>query len=287
MNPPVSTQRVLFDVARLAGYIPAGEDANFDQAKAQEVLSHIDDRLNEAWDMFDFLETTVIEKRVFRPDFDPDVCYPLGAIVWDPCTEMYYQALAQTVGGPLINPSVWLPNPTVTPRYIPWWEPGRTPIGAAFGAWNLNPHENSNRRRVDYLLSQRGLEFTATTDLGAVWLLFRIPYPGIGKDEWSATITYSLGDAVVDGTDSYISSIDNNTAAQPSVSPDKWAIFRVPYSMKRYVTQAAFADTLVTSGQNEKAPGELQKAFGYLQEAFDQQTIQQGQMQQWRGYSGR
>jgi hypothetical protein len=55
--------------------------------------------------------------------------------------------------------------------------------------------------------------------------------------------------------------------------------------MRRYVTQAAFSDTLVTSGQNEKAPGELQKAFSYLQEAFDQQTLQQGQRDNWRGYA--
>ena len=76
---------------------------------------------------------------------------------------MYYQALAQTVGGPLLNTAVWSPNPTVTPRYIPWWETGRTPIGAAFGAWTGNPFENPNRRRIDYLLSVRGIEFTATS----------------------------------------------------------------------------------------------------------------------------
>lgn len=285
MNPPVSTQRVLFDVARLAGYVPSGDNENLDPEQAQEILGYIDDRLQECWDMYDFLETTVLEQRPFRPDFDPNVCYPLGAAVWDPSSQLYYQALAQTVGGPLSNAAVWSPNPIVTPRWIPWWEPGRTPIGAAFGAWNVNPFENPNRRRVDYLLSQRGLEFTATSTVGFVWLLFRIPYPGIGKDEWSATTTYSIGDATIDGTDSYISSVDGNLAAQPSVSPDKWSIFRVPYPMKRYITQAAFADTLVTAGQNEKAPGELGKAFGYLQEAFDQQTLQQGQRDNWRGYA--
>jgi hypothetical protein len=285
MNPPVSTQRVLFDVARMAGYVPSGDNENLDPEKAQEILGYVDDRLQESWDMYDFLETTVLEQRVFRPDFDPNVCYNLGDIVWDPCAQLYYQALAQTVGGPLTNTAVWAPNPTVTPRFIPWWEPKRTPIGAAFGAWTANPFENPNRRRVDYLLSQRGIEFTATSNLGMVWLLFRIPYPGIGRDEWSATTTYNTGDACVDGTDSYISSVDGNMGAQPSVTPDKWSLFRIPYSMRRYVTQAAFADCLVTDGQNEKAPGELQKAFSYLQEAFDQQSLQQGQRDNWRGYT--
>lgn len=286
MNPPVSSQRVLFDVARIAGYVPSGDNENLDPEKAQEILGYIDDRLQESWDMYDFLETTVLEQRPFRPDFNPDVCYPLGGIVWDPCTQMYYQALAQTVGGPLSNTAVWQPNPTVTPRVIPWWESGRTPIGAAFSAWTQNPFENANRRRVDYLLSARGIEFTATSNVAFVWLLFRLPYPGIGRDEWSAATTYNIGDATIDGTDSYISSVDGNLAAQPSLSPEKWSIFRIPYPMRRYVTQAAFADTLVTDGQNEKAPGELQKAFSYLQEAFDQQSLQQGQRDNWRGYSG-
>jgi hypothetical protein len=285
MNPAVSTQRVLFDVARLAGYVPSGDNVNLDPEKAQEILGYIDDRLQEAWDMYDFLETTVLEQRPFRPDFNPEVCYPLGAVIWDPSSQLYYQALAQTVGGPLSNAAVWAPNPTVSPKFIPWWESGRTPIGAAFGAWSKNPYENANRCRIEYLLSQRGIEFTATTNIGVVWLLFRIPYPGIGRDEWSASTTYNTGDACIDGTDSYISMVDSNLAAQPSISPDQWRLFRIPYPMKRYVCQAAFSDTLVTDGQNEKAPGELQKAFMYLQEAFDQQTIQQGQQDKWRGYA--
>ena len=285
MNPPVSTQRVMFDVARLAGYVPDGNNENLDPEQAQEILGFVDDRLQEGWDMYDFLETTVVERRVFRPDFDPDVCYNLGDIVWDPCTGAYYQALAQTVGGPLTNTAVWAANPNVTPRWIPWWEDKRTPIGAVFGAWTANPYESANRRRIDYLLSVRGIEFTATSTAGIVWLVFRLPYPGIGRDEWSATTIYNIGDQAIDGTDSYISRVDANLALQPSLSPDQWAIFRIPYPMRRYVTQAAFADTLVTNGQNEKAPGELGKAFVYLQEAFDQQSLQQGQRDNWRGYT--
>jgi len=34
--------------------------------------------------------------------------------------------------------------------------------------------------------------------LAFVWLLYRIPYPGIGRDEWSATTTYNKGDAAID-----------------------------------------------------------------------------------------
>jgi hypothetical protein len=54
--------------------------------------------------------------------------------------------------------------------------------------------------------------------------------------------------------------------------------------MTRFVTQAAFADTLVVDGQNEKAPDQLTQAFGFLSQAFDQQQLQQGQRDNWQGY---
>ena len=285
MNPPATTQRVLYDVARRAGYIPKGDDVNLDPEKAQELLEHIDDRLQEAWEMYDFIETTVLEQRAFRPDFDANVCYPAGSIVWDSCTQAYYQALAQTIGGPLSNAQVWKPNPGVSPRYIPWVTPGKNPIGTAFGAWSKNPYEDATRMRVQYIVSSRGLEFTATSNLAFVWLLYRIPYPGVGRDEWSASATYNTGDAVIDGEDTYICSVDGTVALEPSLTPDNWMLFRIPWPFKRYVTQAAFADALVTDGQNEKSGTELAKAFSYLQEAFDIQSLQQGQRENWQGYA--
>jgi hypothetical protein len=286
MNPPATTQRVLYDVARRAGYIPKGDDVNLDPEKAQEILGYMDDRLQECWEMYDFVETTMLEQRAFRPDWDPELCYPAGAIVWDSCSQQYYQALAQTVGGPLANTLVWQANPSsVSPRYIPWWTPGKNPIGTAFGAWTKNPYEDASRIRIQYFVSMRGLEFTATSNVAFVWLLYRIPYPGIGRDEWSAATTYNKGDAVIDGEDTYICSVDNTLALEPSATPANWTVFRIPWPMKRYVIQAAFSDTLVTDGQNEKAPGELSKAFSYLQEAFDQQMLQQGQRENWQGYA--
>jgi hypothetical protein len=286
MNPPVSTMRIMYDVARRAGYVPAGDDQNVDPDQAREILGYMDDRLHESWEMYDFVETTFLEQRAFRPDWDPSLCYPAGSIVWDPCSQQYYQALAQTVGGPLSNTNVWQANPSVvSPRYIPYWTSGKTPIGTCFGAWSKNPYEDPNRIRVHYFVSQRGLEFTATSNLAYVWLLFRIPYPGIGQDEWSATVTYNQGDAAIDGTDTYICSVDNTVALQPSVTPANWTLFRIPWPFKRYVTQAAFSDTLITAGQNEKAGPELSKAFGYLQEAFDVQDLQQNQRTNWQGYS--
>jgi hypothetical protein len=285
MNPPSPSQKVLFDIARRTGLVPVGDEANLDPEKAYEFLGYMDDRLREAWDLYDFIETTYLEQRAFRPDYDIGTCYSLGDIVWDPSTQQYYQALVQTIGAPLNNASIWSINPNVSPRYIEWWTSGKTPIGVCFGAWTKNPYEDPNAVRIDYKISGRGLEFTAFSNVAFVWLLFRIPYPGIGRDLWSKTMTYAQGDAVIDGMDTYISAIDGNVAMQPSLSPTAWSLFRVPYPMTRFVTQAAFADSLVTEGQNEKAPAELQKAYGYLFAAFDQQRLQQGQQDKWTGYA--
>jgi hypothetical protein len=41
--------------------LPSGNNENLDPEQAQEILRYIDDRLQEAWDMYDFLETTVLE----------------------------------------------------------------------------------------------------------------------------------------------------------------------------------------------------------------------------------
>jgi hypothetical protein len=284
VNAPYSSQRILYDVARRIGLVPEGDDANLDPDKSYEILGFMDDRLREAWDMYDFIETTFCEQRAFAPDYDPTSCYPLNSIVWDPCTQQYYQALVMTTGAPLTNTSIWKPNPNVSPRFIAWQVPGKTPIGTAFGAWNKNPYEDPNKIRQQFLISARGLEFTATSNAAFVWLLFRIPYPGIGRSLWDPTTTYNLGDAAIDGTDTYISSVDSNIGKQPSLTPASWTRFRIPYPMTRFVIQAAFSDSLVVDGQNEKAPDELTKAFSYLAEAFDQQQLQQGQRDNWTGY---
>ncbi len=286
MNPPISSQRVLYDITRRIGLVPEGSNTNLDPDKAYEILAFMDDRLQEGWEIYDFVETTAVEQRAFRADFDPEICYPEGEIVWDPGTQQYYQSLAQTIGGPLSNTSVWQANPsTVSPRWIPYWQDGHTPIGVCYGAWSKNPYEDANRLRIDFDVTSRGLEFTRHTSLASVWLVFRIPYPGIGRAEWESSAIYNQGDSVIDGMDSYICLSDNTLGKQPSTSSDYWTRFRIPYCMARFVTQAAFADTLVVEGQNEKAPAELGKAYAYLQAAYDQQELQQGQLERWRGYA--
>jgi hypothetical protein len=62
-------------------------------------------------------------------------------------------------------------------------------------------------------------------------------------------------------------------------------LFRIPYPFVRFVRQAAFSDTLIVDGQNEKAPAELNTAYGYLSQEIDQQTVAQAQRQNWMGYS--
>jgi len=67
MNPPATTQRVLYDVARRAGLYPQGRRR---QPRSRESRkrswAYMDDRLQEAWEMYDFVETTMLEQRAFR-----------------------------------------------------------------------------------------------------------------------------------------------------------------------------------------------------------------------------
>jgi hypothetical protein len=228
----------------------------------------------------------LVEERAYRDDYDSAKCYNQGDIVWDPASRQYYQALLTQTGGPLSNPTVWGSNPAVTPLWIAYQQTGKNRIGTCLGAWTKNPYEEATTRRIQFVPSNRGLEFTRACNAGSTaWLLYRMPYPGIGLAEWDAATIYSVGDQVYEAPDSWISLIDSNQANDPAISPEAWAPFRIPYPLVRFVRQAAYSDTLIVDGQNEKAPNELNAAYAFLQQAFDQQTIQQGQSERWQGYS--
>lgn len=301
MNYPVATQTILFDIARLIGLDPA---TNLSPDQAMEILGFMDNRLREGWELYDFLETTEIEERAFRPDYDPTRCYEEGEYCWDPCTRVYYQALGTGVGGPLTNTAIWMSSPSVAPSYIEWFQKGKTPIGSAFNAYTANPYENANAIEVPFVISRRGLEFLPASSVSdttnsrssyvspwtaqsTVWLFFRVPYPGLGMFDWSAAIPYFQGDAVLLNGDTYHSLIDNNLGLSPDASPDAWRIFRVPYVLSRFVYKAAYSDTLIVNGQNEKAPTEESKAYALLQQEFDKQTLQQRQETRFTVYTGR
>lgn len=286
MNYPVATQTVLFDIARLVGLDPA---TNFQPDAALEILGFMDNRLREGWELYDFLETTEIEERAFRDDYDPTLCYEQGTWVWDPCSRAYYQAVQTGVGGPLSNTALWTRASAVSPCWIPWFQTNKTPIGSAFNAYNLNPYEDKNAIEIPFVISRRGLEFlpsfqpypgssstgySALTATSTVWLFFRVPYPGLGMANWNSTLTYNQGDATLFNGDTYHSLIDANLGISPGAAPDSWQLFRIPYVLSRFVYKAAYSDTLIVNGQNEKAPIEESKAYALLSQEFDKQTLQ-------------
>ena len=276
MNFPVSTRKVVHYVARRIGLDPL---VNLAPDQAHEILASMDDRLRESWELYNFLEITETEERAFRDDYNSSLCYEAGAEVWDPCTRSYYVAVSSGVGGPLTNPALWTPESKVSPARIPWFQIGKTPIGACFEAYTLNPYEELDAVEVPFVVSKEGLCFVVNETPATVWINFRTPYRGLGMFDWDSSVTYAAGDAVIYGDDTYHSLIDGNLNKIPSTSADAWLIFQIPYVLARFVQQASFADSLVVNGQNEKAQAEESKAYAYLSEEYDKQTIQQGQQQ--------
>jgi hypothetical protein len=278
MNLPLSTRKIVHYIARRIGLDP---EVNLSPDQAYEILSSMDDRLRECWEMYDFLEITRIEERAFAPDYDSSLCYEAGAIVWDWCSRSYYEAVMTGVGGPLSNPGLWTPLPKTSPAYIDWFQLGKTPIGACFKAYTLNPFEAPKAVEVPFVISPRGLAFVAENTPATVWIVFRVPYPGLGMFDWEATSVYATGDAVIFGDDTYHSLIDGNVGLQPDllVGAEAWLIFKIPYVLGRFVQQASFSDSLVTNGQNEKAQAEEGKAYAYVSAEYDKQTLQQAQQQ--------
>ena len=276
MNPPIATQRILYAIARRAGLEPIGNNANLSPGDAREILGFMDERLREAWESYDFLETTLLEERAFADDYNPELSYKAGDIVWDWCTRLYYQALVPTAGGTVTNPAVWQSVPNVYPRMIPFWQTGKTRIGTCYSAWNKDPYTNLTRIELNFLPRLEGLSFSLSQVTATAWLQFRICYPGIALDAYDSTELYNTGDAAYYNMDTYLSLIDNNQGKQPDVNPLSWQQFRIPWVFKQFVTLAAFSDTLITSGQNEKAPDQLQQAYTALGQEYDKQTLQSG-----------
>jgi hypothetical protein len=279
VNPAVATQRILYSVARRVGLEPIGDNANLSPAKAREILEFMDQRLREAWESYDFLEITPVEERAFANDYDPSATYCTGNTVWDWSSRLYYTALAPTTGGTLANTLVWQANANAPyPRMIPWSQSGHTQIATCFSAWNKNPYSDQNRIPIGFLQSINGLEFSLSPVTQTIWLQFRIPYPGIALDAWNSTEIYNTGDAAYYNMDTYLSLIDNNVNhTPPSVSDSNWQQFRIPSVLRRFVVLAAFSDSLIVNGQNEKAPDQLQQAYLALGSEYDKQTIQSGQ----------
>jgi hypothetical protein len=275
MNPPVQTVKILYDVARRIGLDP---DTNLSPDQAEEILGFMDDRLREGWEMYDFLDITLTEERAFRNAYDPSVCYNAGDYVWDWDTRSYYQAVTSGVGGPLSNPKLWTPFSKVSPAYVEWQQIGQNPIGTAFKAYTVNPYEDVTAIDIGFTVSRRGLELISKDCPATVWLQFRLPYPGLGQFNWSSTQTYALGDPTLYNGDTYHSLVDGNLNQSPDAFPAVWALFRVPYPLAKFITQAAYSDTLITNGQNEKAATEEGKAYSRLSQAFDVQRLQQAQV---------
>jgi hypothetical protein len=279
MNPPVSTQSVLYAVARRMGLVP---DENLSPDQAAEILLAMDDRLREGWEMYDFVENTTIEERAFRDDYNSSLCYNAGDIVWDSGSQAYYTANQSGVGGPLSNTTLWTGSSTVAPpAFVPWFQTGKTPIGTAFEAYTGDPYATLNAKKIQFAVSSRGLEFVVTQVPATIWLYFRLPYPGLGQENWDTTINYMTGDQAL-GSDghTYVSLSDNNLGVNPlSAGQLAWQKFPVPYVFSRFVITAAFSDTLVVNGQNEKAGIEVQKAYTYLNSEFDKQRLQQSQVE--------
>jgi hypothetical protein len=176
----------------------------------------------------------------------------------------------------------------VAPAYVEWFQTGKTPIGTPFEAYTANPWEDVNAKKVPFVLSPRGLEFVpnqsarGSVQVGTtIWLYFRWPYPGLGQELWNTGLTYNTGDQVL-GSDghTYISLIDGNSGTDPMTAAQTvWVKFPVPYIFSRFVITAAFSDTLITNGQNEKAQLEQSKAYAFLNAEYDKQRLQTGQVE--------
>lgn len=98
-------QSLLWRTARKLGLDPA---TSLLDLQAHPLLTYLLEGLREAWDSWDWNFTKVIEQRWYYPPYTPGVINPVGVIIYDPITGIYWKTLyAGDSGSPSTYPNFY------------------------------------------------------------------------------------------------------------------------------------------------------------------------------------
>jgi hypothetical protein len=124
----VSYTYVLQKACELTGrvYPPTTEEASF-------FRTFINSALRQAWEAFDWPEQTIVQQEFFARTYSAATTYSLGAVVYFPTEEKYYQVVnaSGTTGN---DPTTGGPNGTLNSAY--WAVASPTYQGTTGSSWN-------------------------------------------------------------------------------------------------------------------------------------------------------
>jgi len=153
-------------------------------------------------------------------------------------------------------------------HYVAWEQPSLKIIHRALKVYQRDPRVTIPQFEIPFRTDATGVH--VGYDHGTnIWLKYMEPAPQYPGSIWFSTITYNLGDRVLDANgdgNCYTAIQGSNTNHQPTISPTWWRLDPFPESIADLTVRLAFCEALREDGQFDKAASEeaavIQEAIG-------------------------
>lgn len=192
-------------------------------------------------------------------------------------------------------------NTPLNDSLIDWAQAGENEIETVFDVTANSPFATNNPTRLTYQPVPEGIQLINASPVaynyyingiaqqsifGAVpsnpvFLYYRKACPSFTGDTFDATATYAVDEQMYFtnslGTGDYYKCLVATTAAQsPDTTPASWSVLTVYDTFFQYAIYRAYADWLLSDGQNDKSAQAEAMAQGYMDSEFDLRERQMG-----------
>lgn len=211
-------------------------------------------------------------------DYDNTAAYVRGDQVYYPDTDRFYQLFAATSTGNLPTDTANWGVLTPFDRYVAYAQTGKTAFDQAFGAFDKDPENHGNARRLNCFLSESGAQ--VLDDVPLCWLSFRRRVPDLKGEAFDDTATYAVAKQIYFVTDAvagnfYTCVTATNAGESPLTHSAKWSLVEIPFAFRGWLIHGAASDYARPDGNLSVADREARLANDAQEQAvitFDAQS---------------
>ena len=191
-------------------------------------------------------------------DWADATVYALATIVRNPANGRYYVCFSAHTSSGTLNTAKFALL-TLLPTTISLDQASQTAIGVVKSATATDPRLSSRPVRVDFQLTNDGVQIVGDSLPVSVWLAFQVRPPVLAGATWSAaTSSYAAGVTVyytstAEEGDFWTVSSATAAAEDPEDTPSKFTRESFPLFLREYCAQGACADWLRSQGQRDAA----------------------------------
>jgi hypothetical protein len=191
------------------------------------------------------------------PDWANGAAYALGAIVRNAADGRFYVCFSAHTSAGALN-TAYFALLTLLPVVVSLDQVGQTAIGVVKTATHTDPRLSSRPVRVDFQLTNDGVQLVGESIPVSVWLAFQVRPPVLAGATWSSTATYASGATLyyastAEEGDFWTANASTTAGQDPEDTPGKWDRESFPAFLREYCAQGACADWLRSQGQRDAA----------------------------------